>query len=79
MPLIFIFKTEFDITLLYQLSYTPHIRDPKVPLVVTYATLPGDLAGEDGTRTHNFRLGMLIKIAVYAFIYLIIYYINFFS
>jgi len=34
------------------------------------------MAGEDGIRTHNFRLGMLIKIAVYAFIYLIIYYIK---
>ena len=36
------------------------------------------MAGEDGTRTHNFRLGRLNQwIAVYAFI-LCIYYINFF-
>ena len=58
-------KTEFDITLLYQLSYTPHIRDPKAPLVVTYATLPGDGRG-DRTRTCDPRHLKLVKVAVTA-------------
>ena len=51
-----------------QLSYTPHIRDPKAPLVVTYATLPGDGRG-DRTRTCDLRHLKLVKIAVTVFFY----------